>query len=179
MDCIDCHNMAAHRITPSAEQAVDAALASGGISQRLPFVRRESVRLVKAEYSSQEQALPEIAKGLRAFYTGRGAFDRGQLARSIASLQNVYRHNVFPPMKVTFGVYPDNIGAHNVERVLPLSRRRSHGIRPGPASAQTARSCHMQVDQPASAVERHVLTSNTRCRTVPCVPCTAGRCSRG
>ena len=110
MDCIDCHNVAAHRIAATAEEAVDRAIAAGGISRRLPFVRRESVRLVKSEYPTQERGLEEIAKGLRAFYTGRGAFDEGELARSIAALQTVYRRNVFPSMKVTFGVYPDNIG---------------------------------------------------------------------
>ena len=110
MDCIDCHNVAAHRIAETAEEAVDTAIADGAISRRLPFVRRESVRLVKSEYPTQEQGLEGIAKGLRAFYTGRGAFDEGELARSIAALQNVYRRNVFPSMKVTFGVYPDNIG---------------------------------------------------------------------
>ncbi len=110
MDCIDCHNTAAHRIAPSAEKAVDRAIAAGSISKGLPFVRRESVRLVKAEYSTQEQGIQEIAKGLRAFSTGRGAFDEGELARSVGALQEVYRRNVFPAMKVTFGVYPDNIG---------------------------------------------------------------------
>jgi nitrate/TMAO reductase-like tetraheme cytochrome c subunit len=110
MDCIDCHNVAAHRIAPTAEQAVDGAIAAGGISKGLGFVRRESVRLVKSDYPTQEQGLREIASGLRAFYTGRGAFDEGELAKSIAELQGVYRRNVFPAMKVTFGVYPDNIG---------------------------------------------------------------------
>jgi len=149
MDCIDCHNTAAHRIATSAEQAVDAALASGGISRRLPFVRRESVRLVKAEYPSQEQALPEIAKGLRAFYTGRGAFDKGELARSITSLQNVYRHNVFPPMKVTFGVYPDNIG-HVTSNGCFRCHDGGHTASDGTSISADCEYCHMQVDQPAS-----------------------------
>lgn len=110
MDCIDCHNVPSHRIAPTAEEAVDGAIAAGGVSRRLPFVRREGVKLVQGEYPTQEQGLQAIDKGLRAFYTGRGAFDEGELARAIASLQNVYRRNVFPVMKVTFGVYPDNIG---------------------------------------------------------------------
>ena len=149
MDCIDCHNTAAHRIAPSAEQAVDAVLASGGISKRLPFVRRESVRLVKAEYPSEEQALPEIAKGLRAFYTGRGAFDEGELARSITSLQNVYRHNVFPPMKVTFGVYPDNIG-HITSNGCFRCHDGGHTASDGTTISADCEYCHLQVDQPAS-----------------------------
>jgi hypothetical protein len=110
MDCIDCHNTAAHRIAATPEQAVDGAIASGGISRKLPFVRRESVRLVKADYPTQEDGVERIGRDLRAFYTGRGTFDEGELTRSITALQNVYRRNVFPSMKVTFGVYPDNIG---------------------------------------------------------------------
>jgi len=149
MDCIDCHNMAAHRIATSAEQAVDAALASGGIGRRLPFVRRESVRLVKAEYPSQEGAFPEIAKGLRAFYTGRGAFDERELARSITSLQNIYRHNVFPSMKVTFGVYPDNIG-HITSSGCFRCHDGGHTASDGTSISADCEYCHTQVEQPAS-----------------------------
>ena len=49
MDCIDCHNVVAHRMSPTPQQAVDAAIASGRISRGLPFVRREGVRLVACE----------------------------------------------------------------------------------------------------------------------------------
>jgi hypothetical protein len=110
MDCIDCHNVPAHRISPTAEQAVDRALAAGDISRKLPFARRESVRLLKVDYPTQEQGLEDIEKGLRAFYTGKEAIDDSELARTISGLRGLYRRNVFPAMKVTFGVYPDNIG---------------------------------------------------------------------
>jgi hypothetical protein len=110
MDCIDCHNVPAHRISPTAEQAVDRALAAGVISRKLPFARRESVRLIKGEYPTQEQGLQDIEKGLRAFYTDKSAIDDGELARTVSGLRELYRRNVFPAMKVTFGVYPDNIG---------------------------------------------------------------------
>jgi len=149
MDCIDCHNTAAHRIAPSAEQAVDAAIASGGISRRLPFARRESVRLVKAEYPSQEQGLQEIAKGLRAFYMGRGAVDEGELTRSINGLQNVYRRNVFPSMKVTFGVYPDNIG-HITSNGCFRCHDGGHTASDGTSINSDCEYCHIQVDQPPS-----------------------------
>ena len=76
MDCIDCHNAVAHRISPTAERAVDRAIASGQISPKLPFVRREGVRLVKSDYASEEEALSAIDSGLRAFY-------KEQAARSI------------------------------------------------------------------------------------------------
>jgi|SoiMethySBSTD1v2_1073268.scaffolds.fasta_scaffold00352_7 NapC/NirT cytochrome c family protein len=146
MDCIDCHNVAAHRIAPTAEQAVDGAIAAGSISPRLAFVRRESVRLVKSEYPTQEQGLQEIGKGLRAFYTGRGAFDEGELARSIAGLQDVYRRNVFPSMKVTFGVYPDNIG-HLTSNGCFRCHDGSHTAPDGRTISADCEYCHTQSDQ--------------------------------
>ena len=103
-----CLPMAAHRIAPTAEQAVDAAI--GSITRDLPFVRRESVRLVKSDYSTQERGLEEIDKGVRGFYTGKNGVDDAALARTIAAVKNVYRRTVFPAMKVTFRVYPDNVG---------------------------------------------------------------------
>jgi len=109
MDCIDCHNVPAHRVATSAEEAVDNAVAAGGISRSLPFIRRESIKLVKAEYETQERGESEIDKGLRGVYAGQSV-DADALARAIRNVQTVYRRNVFPPMKVTFGVYPDNIG---------------------------------------------------------------------
>ena len=56
MDCVNCHNVVAHRISPTAERAVDEAIGAGQISRKLPFVRREGVRLVKAEYGDQMRA---------------------------------------------------------------------------------------------------------------------------
>jgi hypothetical protein len=41
---------------------------------------------------------------------GNSAVDERELERTISSLRTIYRRNVFPAMKVTFGVYPDNIG---------------------------------------------------------------------
>jgi nitrate/TMAO reductase-like tetraheme cytochrome c subunit len=149
MDCIDCHNSAAHRIAPSAENAVDAAIATGGISRQLPFVRRESVRLVKAEYPTQEEGLQQIAMGLRAFYTGRGHFDEGELARAITALQGVYRRNVFPSMKVTFGVYPNNIG-HLTFTGCFRCHDGSHAAADGSTISAECESCHIQVEPPDS-----------------------------
>ena len=49
MDCVDCHNVPAHRVAPAPEQAVDVAIAAGRIDRGLPFVRREGVRLHEGE----------------------------------------------------------------------------------------------------------------------------------
>ena len=48
MDCVDCHNVVAHRVSPTPEQAVDGAIAASRKDRSLPFIRREGVRLMKS-----------------------------------------------------------------------------------------------------------------------------------
>jgi hypothetical protein len=142
MDCIDCHNTPGHRISPTAEQAVDAAIAAGDVSRQLPFIRREGVRVVKAEYPTKERGLETIEKELRAFYADKKA-DQGDLARSIASIQSVYRHNVFPSMKVTFGVYPNNLG-HITSNGCFRCHDDGHTAADGTTISGECEYCHVQ-----------------------------------
>jgi hypothetical protein len=110
MDCVDCHNTVGHPISPTPEQAVDRAIAAAMVSHELPFARRESLRLVKASYPSEEEGVRAIEEGLRSFYRTRGSIDQQALARTVGAVQELYRRNVFPSMKVTWGSYPDNKG---------------------------------------------------------------------
>lgn len=142
MDCIDCHNTPGHRISPTAEQAVDAAIAAGDVSRQLPFIRREGVRVVKAEYPTQERGLEAIEKELRAFYADKMA-DQRDLARSIASIQTVYRQNVFPSMKVTFGVYPNNLG-HITSNGCFRCHDDGHTAADGTTISGECEYCHVQ-----------------------------------
>jgi hypothetical protein len=111
MDCVDCHNTVGHPISPTPESAVDRAIAAALVSRDLPFARREGVRLVKASYDTQDAAARAIDQELRGFYQSRGgSIDEQAVARTVAALQDLYRRNVFPPMKVMWGTYPPNGG---------------------------------------------------------------------
>jgi hypothetical protein len=144
MDCVDCHNAAMHRIAPTAERAVDRAIATGQISRTLPFVRRESVRLAKAEYDSEDAAMASIESGLRDFYKAAGAeVDAQSLERSVRGLQAVYRSNVFPVMKVTFGSYRDNLG-HTTSTGCFRCHDGGHVARDGTSISADCSYCHEQ-----------------------------------
>lgn len=113
MDCIDCHNRAAHTfVTP--EDAINRAMADGAISPTLPFVHKEGLALLKATYSSQEEASAQIPAQLESFYrssypdvlSGKAA----QLKAAGDELVLLYNQNVFPYMKVTWGTHPNHIG---------------------------------------------------------------------
>lgn len=116
MDCIDCHNRPSHRYgEPGAE--VDEAIAGGRIQASLPYIRREGVRVLKADYASHEEARMRITEDITAFYrenypdlaSARGA----EVEAAADELSNIYSWNVFPAMNVDWGTYPDHIGHQN------------------------------------------------------------------
>ena len=148
MDCRDCHNTIGHPIAPTAEQAVDRAIASASIARELPFVRREGIRLVKASYASEDEAMGAIESGLRTFYQSQGsAVDQQALSRSITGLQGVYRRNVFPSMMVSFGSYPTNRG-HFTSTGCFRCHDDSHTAADGSTISSECELCHTQIETP-------------------------------
>ena len=67
MDCIDCHNRAAHTMQ-TAEDALNRAMAEGAISPELPWVHKKSLELLKADYKTDAEARQKIPEGLTQFY---------------------------------------------------------------------------------------------------------------
>jgi hypothetical protein len=141
MDCMDCHNRPAHTFEPSAERAVDIAIARGVIPRVLPFARRESVAAVTAEYPTTDAALEGIASKLRAAYKDRPAADAATIDRMIAGAQVVYRRNVFPLMKVGWATYPNNIG-HIAFPGCFRCHDEEHKTRDGKVIGQDCETCH-------------------------------------
>jgi nitrate/TMAO reductase-like tetraheme cytochrome c subunit len=113
MDCIDCHNRAAHTFA-TAEEAINRAMADGAISPDLPWVHKEGLELLNATYASQDEARAKIPTQLEAFYkTSNPAVlaTKAALVKAAgAELATLYCQNVFPDMKVTWGTHPNNIG---------------------------------------------------------------------
>jgi hypothetical protein len=148
MDCVDCHNTVGHPIFPAAEQAVDSAIAAGEVSRKLPFVRREGVRLLKTSYPDESTAVAEIERGLRTFYQSQGATDAQDVSRTITSLQHLYRRNVFPTMKVTWGTYPKNI-SHPDSGGCLRCHDDLHKTKDGSAINGDCEYCHKEVEAPS------------------------------
>lgn len=113
MQCVDCHNRAAHSLS-LPEPAVDRAMASGQISATLPFVKKTAVELLKATYSSDDEAGQKIPAGLNSFYQQKYADVFAKRSNDVQAagqaLLAIYRSNVFPDLKVTWGTYPNNLG---------------------------------------------------------------------
>jgi hypothetical protein len=152
MDCVDCHNRPSHTFAPSAERAVDEALARGVIDRSLPFIRREAVRVLKGQYANQDAASAGIRRGLEEFYrtndaavlTAKGS----QLARAIEVVQRLYARNVFPSMNVGWGTYPNNVGHMQFPGCFRC-HDDSHKAKDGSTISQDCELCHKQEDVPA------------------------------
>jgi NapC/NirT cytochrome c family, N-terminal region len=143
MGCIDCHNRPAHRFASTPERAVDSALGAGMISTRIPFIRREAVRALRAEYPDQGAALAGIDRALRSSI-GAGktdGFDETALRQAIAVSQTIYRTNIFPSMKIGWGTYPDRVG-HTTSQGCFRCHDDSHVTKDGRALGQDCELCH-------------------------------------
>lgn len=113
MDCIDCHNQPTH-IFHLPGKALDQSMARGEISASLPYVKKEGVELLQQKYSSQQQAAEQIPGALERVYQQKYpailAQRRADVDRAANAIVGIYRQNVFPEMKVTWGTYPNNLG---------------------------------------------------------------------
>jgi hypothetical protein len=146
MDCVDCHNTVGHPISQTPERAVDEAIAAAQVSRGLPFARREGVRLMKGSYPDHDAADRAIDQGLKDFYKSNGgSTDEAELKRSVAALQNLYRRNVFPTMKVTWGSYPNQKG-HITSNGCFRCHDDSHAAKDGTTISADCEYCHKQLE---------------------------------
>jgi nitrate/TMAO reductase-like tetraheme cytochrome c subunit len=144
MDCIDCHNRAAHSFdTP--EDALNKDMAAGSPSISLPFVHKQGLALIKADYLSQADATSKITSELDAFYRTQypeiWSGQRAQIDQAARALVVIYAQNVFPFMKVTWGTHPNNID-HNAYPGCFRCHDGSHNAKNGTSINNDCSICH-------------------------------------
>jgi len=113
MQCVDCHNRPTHAFE-LPDRAVDKAMTAARIPADLPYIKKASVELLKAEYKSQEDAEKTIPARLASFYRQRYSDLYGKRSadvdRAAQAVLGIYNENVFPDLKVSWSTYPDNLG---------------------------------------------------------------------
>lgn len=113
LDCVDCHNRATH-IYEDPEQAVDERIAAGEIDRSLPYIKREALAALTADYRDEDAAMAGIRNRLTGFYRRDYRERFGRYAEGIdaavVSLQAAYRRNVHHGMNVRWGAYPSHLG---------------------------------------------------------------------
>jgi len=144
MDCIDCHNRAAHTFV-TAEDAINRSMADGAISPTLPWVHKEGLSLLKTNYASQEEASVKIPAQLEDFYRSGNpqvlATKSDLVKRAEKELVTLYSQNVFPYMKVTWGTHPNHIGHMSYPGCFRC-HDGDHDAKDGTAITQDCTACH-------------------------------------
>ena len=144
MDCIDCHNRPTHAFE-LPEGAVNKQMAAGLISPELPFVRKKAVELLKAEYPDRDTAHRRIVEDLNAFYRSNypDVFNsrRALVEQSAESVASIYLRNIFPEMRVSWGVHPNNLG-HRDSPGCSRCHDGSHTSSDGKTITNACTACH-------------------------------------
>ena len=144
MDCVDCHNWPTHEFD-LPENAVDKQMSLGHISPELPFIRKKAVEVLKVNYATRDVARQNIAAELNNFY--RTNYPQIYLTRRTLVQQAgdevaaIYLHNIFPDMRVTWGVHPNNLG-HNDSPGCFRCHDGSHTSADGRTITNDCSACH-------------------------------------
>jgi len=147
MQCVDCHNRASHAFE-SPDRAVNQAMALSQIAPSLPFVKKESIELLKASYASEAEAAEKIPGTLSTFYQQKypdaAAKQGSEIHAAGAVLAAIYQRNVFPDLKVTWGTYPNNLG-HTDDPGCFRCHDASHLTADKKTIEQDCNACHQAV----------------------------------
>lgn len=113
MDCIDCHNRPSHNYN-SPPVYFDKAMLTGSISKNIPYIKKVAMGILRQTFSNKDTALliirDSIVNYYKSEYNNFYTNNKDLLVNSISSIQNEFRLNTFPKMKVTYDVYPEHIG---------------------------------------------------------------------
>jgi len=145
MDCMDCHNRASHQFDPSADKAVNRALAMGMIPKDLPFVKREATAALAETYPSRQVAEEKISQRIREFYRANyNAIFMGKrqdVERAVTGAQGLYNRNIFTDMNVSWGTYPNNLGHMDFPGCFRC-HDENHKTKDGKVIGQDCSLCH-------------------------------------
>ncbi len=152
MDCIDCHNRAAHSFD-SFETLLDNAMIWRKVDPGIPYIKREALNAVGTvdnppTKSEQARVLARIDR-IEDFYKHEMPVtykaDSADIASSVAAVKEVYLSTAFPHMKVGPNTYP-NWRSHD-------GCFRCHGTlvaaKPGGRDKEISNDCKLCHEEPS------------------------------
>ena len=155
MQCVDCHNRPTHAFD-LPQQAMDKAMARGDLAISLPYIKKEGVELLKANYRTRKEAAHNLPETLTRFYqqhypelSTQRAEDITQAGQAVLA---IYNRNVFPDLKVTWGTYPNNLGHQDFPGCFRC-HDGSHTTSGGRTISQDCNTCHEPLAMDEAAPE--------------------------
>jgi len=144
-DCIDCHNRATH-IYEDPETAIDDRIRKGLLDRSLPYLKREALSAITANYPNQAAAMSGIEAHLSGFYQRNYPRIAGQkmaaIDQAITVLQAVYNRNIHHQMQIEWGTYPSHIGHRGTEDGCFRCHNQNLVAEDGSTIAYDCTTCH-------------------------------------
>lgn len=113
MDCVDCHNRAAH-IYRSPESIVDQLLMSGDLPSQLPFIKREALNALRTHARNKETGREQVVRYLSSYYRIKYPDfyyeNSNQLSKAGELLAIEYDRYIHPNMNIEWDTYPSHLG---------------------------------------------------------------------
>ncbi len=113
MDCMDCHNRPAHNYAPPAF-FVNTGLTNGTIPKELPKIKAVAMDILGQKFGTTDSALTIISQKINSFYKENYpdiyANKKYLVDKAVAGIEDQFKKNIFPEMKVRWDAYPNNIG---------------------------------------------------------------------
>lgn len=145
MDCLDCHNRPAHTF-PSANDAVEAAIARGELSTKLPNIKRVAVQaMTQKEITTADGAVGKIAEFMRTKYADPTL--SAEVSGAVATVQGIFATTMFPERKADWRVYPNNNGHKDSLGCFRCHDDKHKGPEGVKLKANDCSSCHTIIAQ--------------------------------
>ena len=112
MDCITCHNRITHLVM-QPEDSIDQLLSNNLISSNIPDIRLKAIEVLRASYTSTDEALQNIG-GLENYYkVNHPEFfneNANLIKLAVQEIQSIYNQSVYPEQKSNWTSHPNNVG---------------------------------------------------------------------
>jgi nitrate/TMAO reductase-like tetraheme cytochrome c subunit len=155
MDCIDCHNRPTH-IYVAPDVSVDRAMTGHSIDTTLPYIKKEGVDVLVADYKTSDEARQAIADKISKFYQEKypqiASSNADSIKGAIGELQRIYSTTFFPYMRVNWRTHPNNIG-HLYFPGCFRCHDGNHVSKDGKVISKDCNSCHTVLEQQESGTE--------------------------
>lgn len=144
MECVDCHNRPTH-VFYMPDEALDKMFRQNHEFQDIPFLKKVGLEILEKKFSEQDIQNQEVKKTLLTWYENKktelGLIDTALLNKAAEEVQRIYRHNVWPQMKIGWGTYPDHISHTHFPGCLRC-HGNTHRTKDGKAIDADCRLCH-------------------------------------
>lgn len=160
MDCVDCHNRPAH-VYLAPDVAVDQALMAGTMDPSLPYLKRQAVEVLSANYETTPQALESIDVKLHEFYRTNypDLYSQKQelIKTAVTEAQHIFQTYIFPEMRTDWRTHPNNAGHLNSAGCFRC-HDGNHFSKAGKMISNDCNICHTTIYDSAQPPEMNMKT---------------------